>query len=92
MAALNNLALACARAGDGERALELTARALDALHAVRATAIARPRCTTTSPTCCTAPAAPTRRWCTSSWRRRAFAEIGGDADEMQPEVWMLVEW
>ena len=21
-----------------------------------------------------------------------FAEIGGDADEMQPEVWMLVEW
>jgi hypothetical protein len=21
-----------------------------------------------------------------------FAEIGGDADEMQPAVWMLVEW
>jgi hypothetical protein len=21
-----------------------------------------------------------------------FAEIGGVADEMQPEVWMLVEW
>ena len=29
VAALNNLALACARAGDGERALELTARALE---------------------------------------------------------------
>jgi tetratricopeptide (TPR) repeat protein len=91
VAALNNLALACARAGDGERALELTARALAlcsrqgdrhreaALHNNLADLLHR---------------AGRSDEAMAHLKQAAgtFAEIGGDADEMQPEVWMLVEW
>jgi DNA-binding SARP family transcriptional activator len=91
VAALNNLALACARAGDGERALELTARALAlcsrqgdrhreaALHNNLADLLHR-------------AGRSDEAMAHLKQAAGAFAEIGGDADEMQPEVWMLVEW
>jgi DNA-binding SARP family transcriptional activator/predicted ATPase len=91
VAALNNLALACARAGDEERSLELTGRALAlcsrqgdrhreaALHNNLADLLHRAGRSEDAMAHLKQAAA-------------AFAEIGGDADEMQPEVWMLVEW
>ena len=91
VAALNNLALVCARAGDSEVALELTARALEvcsrqgdrhheaALHNNLADLLHR---------------AGRSDEAMAHLKQAAalFAEIGGDADEMQPAVWMLVEW
>ena len=62
VAALNNLALVAREAGEPERALELTERALGPVRRRRATATARPRSRTTWPTCTTAPAAPRSRW------------------------------
>jgi tetratricopeptide (TPR) repeat protein len=91
VAALNNLALACARAGDGERALQLTGRALAlcsrqgdrhreaALHNNLADLLHR-------------AGRSEEAMAHLKQAAGAFAEIGGDADEMQPEVWMLVEW
>ena len=91
VAALNNLALACARAGDAERAMELTARALElcsrqgdrhreaALHNNLADLLHR-------------AGRSDEAMAHLKQAAGAFAEIGGDADEMQPEVWMLVEW
>ncbi len=91
VAALNNLALACARAGDGERALELTERALAlcgrqgdrhreaALHNNLADLLHRAGRSEDAMAHLKQAAA-------------AFAEIGGDTGEMQPAVWMLVEW
>jgi DNA-binding SARP family transcriptional activator len=91
VAALNNLALACARAGDDARALELTERALvlcarqgdrhreAALHNNLADLLHRGGHSDEA---------------MANLKRAAalFAEIGGDAGELEPEVWMLVEW
>ncbi len=91
VAALNNLSRACATAGDSGRALELTARALEicsrqgdrhreaALHANLADLLHRAGRSDESMVHLKQAAG-------------LFAEIGGDTDEMQPEVWMLVEW
>ena len=91
VAALNNLALVCARAGDSEVALELTVRALEvcsrqgdrhheaALHNNLADLLHRAGCSDEAMAHLKQAAA-------------LFAEIGGDADEMHPAVWMLVEW
>jgi DNA-binding SARP family transcriptional activator/predicted ATPase len=91
VAALNNLALACARAGDGVRALELTERAFTlcsrqgdrhreaALHNNLADLLHR-------------AGRSDEAMAQLKLAAALFAEIGGDAGEMQPEVWMLVEW
>ncbi len=91
VAALNNLALACASGGDPERALELTSRALAlcslqgdrhreaALHNNLADLLHR-------------GGRSEQAMAHLKQAAGTFAEIGGDADEMQPEVWMLIEW
>jgi tetratricopeptide (TPR) repeat protein len=91
VAALNNLALACARAGDGERALELTERALAlctrqgdrhreaALHNNLADLFHRAGRSDDAMAHLKQAAA-------------LFSEVGGEADELQAAVWMLVEW
>jgi tetratricopeptide (TPR) repeat protein len=91
VAALNNLALACAREGDGDRALALTERALRlcteqgdrhreaALHNNLADLLHRAG----------------REPESMEHLKRAvtlFAEVGDEAGGMQPEVWKLVEW
>jgi len=91
VAALNNLALACARAGDDELALELGGRALAlcarqgdrhreaALHGNLADIL---------------HGAGRSEEAMGHLKQAAalFAEIGGDAGELQPEIWMLVDW
>ena len=91
VAALNNLALACARAGDRDRALELTERAVAlctrqgdrhreaALHNNLADLLHH-------------EGRSEEAMAHLKQAATLFAEIGGVADEMQPEVWMLVEW
>jgi tetratricopeptide (TPR) repeat protein len=91
VAALNNLALACARAGDRERALELTERAVSlctrqgdrhreaALHNNLADLLHH-------------EGRSDEAMAHLKHAAMLFAEIGGVADEMQPEIWMLVEW
>jgi DNA-binding SARP family transcriptional activator len=91
VAALNNLSLASARAGDPGRALELTARALDicsrqgdrhreaALHNNLADLLHH-------------SGRSDEAMAHLKWAAALFAEVGGNPDEMEPEVWMLVEW
>ncbi|MEO9176485.1 MAG: AAA family ATPase [Gaiellales bacterium] len=90
VAALNNLSRAWARAGGVDRALELTARALDicsqqgdrhrqaALHNNLADLLH-------------GAGRPDEAMVHLKRAVSLFAEIG-DADELLPEVWMLVEW
>jgi len=91
VAALNNLALACAREGDGGEAVELTERALRlcseqgdrhreaALHNNLADLLHR--------------AGDDEAAMVHLKQAVAiFAEVGGQDGEMQPEVWKLVEW
>ena len=91
MAALNNLALACAREGDGAEAVELTERSLRlcseqgdrhreaALHNNLADLFHRAG---------DEPASMAHL----KQAVAIFAEVGGQDGEMQPEVWKLVEW
>jgi DNA-binding SARP family transcriptional activator len=91
VAALNNLALACARERDDGRAIELTERALRlcseqgdrhreaALHNNLADLFHR-------------GGHPEASMAHLKQAVAIFAEIGGEDGEMQPEVWKLVEW
>ena len=77
------------RAAQGElgRALELTRAALE-LCVAQATATARRRCATTSPTSCTTRAGRDDAMRELKVAVTLFAEIGGD----RPEVWKLARW
>ena len=91
IAALNNLALALARSGERERAIELTRQALSAaasfgdrhreaaLHNNLADLLHN---------------SGRQDEAMRELRRaaRLFSEIGGDQDTMQAEVWKLVQW
>ncbi len=91
VAALNNLALACARAGDRDRALELTERAV-ALCTRQGDRHREAALYNNLADLLHHEGRSDEAMERLKHAATLFAEIGGVADEMQPEVWMLVEW
>jgi DNA-binding SARP family transcriptional activator len=91
VAALNNLALALARSGDQERALQLTREALAGAGSVgdrhREAALHNNLADLLHQTGREDEAMRELRRAA-----RLFSEIGGDEGAMQPEVWKLVQW
>jgi len=91
VAALNNLALAVARSGDHERAIQLTREALAAAASLgdrhREAALHNNLADLLHQ-------AGKEDEAMRELRRaaRLFSEIGGDEVTMQPEVWKLVQW
>ena len=90
VAALNNLALAPSRARRTRAARSSSPAPRSRCAPGRATATARPRCTTTSPTCIHAAGHPDETMAHLKSAVAIFAEVGAEASP--PEIWKLARW